>query len=55
MKQILGLFLSALIWYLIISFMVLDLDITNWGWVARMFLILFTLVTYKSYENEILK
>jgi hypothetical protein len=33
----------------------LDLDITNWGWVARMFLILFTLVTYKGYKDEILK
>jgi Ca2+/Na+ antiporter len=55
MKQILGLFLSTLIGYLIISFMMLDLDVTNWDWVARMFLVLFTLVTYKGYKDEILK
>lgn len=48
-----GLFLwSALAWYFVISFMMLDLDITHWSWVARMFLILLTAATYRNFEGD---
>jgi accessory gene regulator protein AgrB len=53
MKYLLGFILCALMWYGLISFMMWDLSMLNWGWVARMFFVLLTLVTYKGYKDTL--
>ena len=47
MKKLLAFVLSCTIWYGIISFIIWNLSIPEWHWVAKMLYIIFTLLTYQ--------
>ena len=47
MKKLLAFILSCTIWYGIISFIIWNLSIPEWHWVAKMLYIIFTLLTYQ--------
>lgn len=47
MKKLLAFVLSCTVWYGIISFIIWNLSIPEWHWVAKMLYIIFTLLTYQ--------
>lgn len=52
MKNLIALIISATVWYGITSLVAWNLNISEWHWMARIFWISFTLLTYERVKNN---
>ena len=55
MKKLTALIISASIWYSVTSFITWNIDIQTWHGLARLFFVVFTILTYEKIFDSINK